>query len=323
MPRSLLLAVLALAAVVPATAAAAGPARPKTMFEDHLHNTGGNDWHVQLQANDTGTRLSTIVLYAETCSEAGGLAARVPINPDGSFSVTDAKLEDGRGTWSVQGTFTDLDHATGTWSVNRGRCVIADHAFAAHDGRGHFFIGNPGGYAPARIDGSSKAARRLRILQRQTLANARHWNTVAKAQRLGYVPTIGEDTCPGIVHYRKHGVRMWGKVLDPSQPQALVYWCGADGQLSMVAAMYRAAGRTRPSTFGNIIQWHKHGATATWMTHVWLVSDPRKAWAACVPFPALEHVGLATYAFYTPDIPIDQPCPDTPGAEAPAPAPAG
>ena len=85
----------------------------------------------------------------------------------------------------------------------------------------------------------------------------------------------------------------------------------------MIAAMYRAAGLTRPPTFGNMIQWHKHGATATWMTHIWLVPDPRAAWAACVPFPALaDCTGLATYAPYVPDIPIDQPCPDTPGADA-------
>ena len=158
------------------------------MFEDHLHNTGGNDWHVQLQANNTGTRLSTIVLYAETCSEAGGLATRVPIRPDGSFSVTDAKLEDGKGTWSVQGTFTDPDHATGTWSVSRGRCVITDHpsppttAWATTSSATQVAT-------PRRASTALGAARRLRLLARQTRANARRWNTVAKAQRLGYVPT--------------------------------------------------------------------------------------------------------------------------------------
>jgi hypothetical protein len=312
-PWKALLVGLILLGAFPVASAVAAPARPKTMFEDHLHNTGGNDWHVQLQANNTGTRLTTIVLYAETC-DGSEVVTKVPIAADGTFAVVDHKLVDGKGSWSVEGRFEDPDHAEGTWSITRGTCSVADHPFAAHDGRGHFVIGNPGGYTPQGIMGSSKPAKHLRVLQRQTFANAHRWDTVAKAERLGYARKPSE-TCPGIFHLRKHGVHMWGKVLDPTAPQSLVFWCGQQPP-TLVAAMYRAAGRTHPSTFGDLIQWHKHGSDATWMTHIWLVRDPVAAFAACAPFNALHAAGLATYVPYSDFLPIDQPCPDTAGLVA-------
>jgi hypothetical protein len=318
-----LLAAFGLAAL-PALGASAVKPRPKTMYEDHLHNTHGNDWHVQLQVNNAGTALTSIVLWAETCNDSG-VAGRVPIHADGTFAVVDAKLAGGKGTWSVQGTFADDDHASGTWSVTKGSCTVADHPFDAHDGLGHYIIGNPDGYAPPRILGRSFDARHLRHFQVLTFANVQRWSTVAKASSLGYV--LDQSlACPGLHHARKNGVRMWGKLLDPDAPQSLVYWCDANRNWTLAAAMFRAPRNITPPVFGNMIQWHKHGSTATWMTHVWFVSPPTAAFAACAPFPAFAARGAFTYLPYQSDIPIDEPCPDTdtgqPPESEPAPEPA-
>ena len=56
---ALALALLAVA-VLPAAADARFIVRPTEMLEAHLHNTDGQDWHVQMQANHDGMRLATV-----------------------------------------------------------------------------------------------------------------------------------------------------------------------------------------------------------------------------------------------------------------------
>ena len=76
--------------------------------------------------------------------------------------------------------------------------------------------------------------------------------------------------------------------------------------------MYRADGKTRPDTYGGMLQWHKHGPTAHWMTHVWLgVRDPVNAFATCAPFNAFQTDGILDYQAYTIDAQIDAPCSDS------------
>jgi hypothetical protein len=321
MPRSalrVLCVFLLLAAVPTAAAATAAPARHGVMYEDHLHNTNGHDWHVQLQSNKAGTGLTSVVLHAEAC-DVDAIVFRVPIAADGSFSAG-GKLDGGKATWAVKARFVDTDHATGTWSAGRGKCSVTDQGFTAHDGPGHYVIGNQNPYAPDAITGPSPSARKLRKLQTRTATNARRWDTPDEAVALGYKPTPAEEKCPGVIHYRRHGASFWGKVLNPAAPQALVYWCAGDSTRTLVAAMYRAPPDSHPNTFGNLIQWHIHGGHGTWMTHVWLVPDPVAAFATCVPFPALGDAGIS-YEPYGVDIPIDGPCPDTDFGSSGAPPP--
>lgn len=75
--------------------------------------------------------------------------------------------------------------------------------------------------------------------------------------------------------------------------------------------MYRADGKSRPDTFGRMLQWHKHGPKANWMTHVWLVNDPVSAFATCAPFPAFAADGMFTYQPYLIDAQADTPCSDS------------
>jgi hypothetical protein len=303
--------VLCLTATAAQAAAATVHAKPSTMFEDHLHGTAGNDWHIQLQSDGSGRRLTSLVLYAEHC-DTTVLATGLRVAADGTFSAH-GTYDHRKGSWSASGVFADADNARGTWSVTDGSCTVADHPFAAHDGHGHFILGNERPYAPRTILGRSWRARHLRGLQASTLAHASRWRTLARAKKAGYVISPKEYRCPGIFHARKHSNYMWGRLLDTAAPQALVFWCDPAGRSRMIAAMYRADAASTPPTFRGLIQWHKHGDGPTWMTHIWLVSDSVSAFATCVPFRALSAAGIASYAAYRPDIPIDQPCPETAG----------
>jgi hypothetical protein len=234
--RPVLAALLVLAAL-PTAAGAAAP-RSKAILEDHRHNTGGHDWHVQLEVNKNATRLTTVVVYSQLCGDTG-FTQSVRLAPDGSFDLTDVPLASKKGTWSVHGSFTDPDHATGTWSLTRGKCTSTG-PFKAQDATGHFLIGNPYEYAPAAINGPSLAARRLRKLKYDTRQNATRFDTIAKARRQGYELSTALG-CPGMHHARKHGTAMWGKLLDATAPQSLVFWCDSSSHWTLAAFMYRAS----------------------------------------------------------------------------------
>ena len=301
-----------LALLAPAAAQAARP-RPAAIVEDHRHFTGGHDWHVQVEVNRAGTRLASLLVWSQRCDATGWVLA-VPLTSSGAFSV-DRKLPGGKGRFAISGRFVNPDRANGTWSVTSGDCTDGKR-FRAQDATGHFLIGNPYEYAPARIRGSSRQARALRHLSFMTRRYARRWNTRAKAIRAGYHPS--DKVCPGIDHARKNGTAMWGKVLDPAHPQSLVYWCGKDRSYTLAGVMYRAFPKRRPPTFGNLMQWHKHGATstATWMAHIWLVADPVAAFATCVPYRTFHDKHMVDYVKSL-AAPGDEPCSDTPGLAQP------
>src|SRR3954453_436308 len=118
MSRSMFAVAAAALVLLPATSDAALP-RPKALLEAHRHNTGGHDWHVQLEVNAQPNKLVTIVVYSQLCGETG-FTQKVPLAKDGSFNLTNVPFMDKKGTWSLQGSFPDPDHATGMWSVTVG-----------------------------------------------------------------------------------------------------------------------------------------------------------------------------------------------------------
>ena len=301
------LALLLLLLLVP-TADAATP-RPRTIVEDHRHYTRGHDWHVQLEVGRTATRLTSVVVYSQECDQTG-FTQNVAFGSSGSFDV-DRALPGGEGRFALSGRFTSADRATGTWSVTTPDCTVGGE-FRAQDASGHFLLGNPFEYAPERIRGSSRRALALRRLQRRTRAAGERF-TPRYARRHGYEMSTAAG-CPGLNHARKNGTSMWGPLLDPMQPQSLVYWCDAKQRWRLAGMMFRARGSSRPPTFGNLMQWHKHGGTptATWMTHVWMVRDPVAAFATCAPFRAFAAAGMFNYHPYL-AVPGDTPCSDTPG----------
>ncbi len=306
-----IVAALAFLALLPVAAAAVTP-RPKAMLEAHEHNTSGSDWHVQLEVNKRATGLATVVVYSQKC-KATGFITGARLGADGTFDLVDVPLKQTTGNWSVKGIFSFRDRANGTWSLTSGECSDSGE-FQAQDASGHFLVGNPYEYAPASINGDSLNARRLRRIKYLSRQNAPRFNTIAKSRKAGYV--LSTDTgCPGMHHSRKHGTAMWGETLDPTAPQALMYWCDADRNWTLAGFMFRADGKTRPNTYGRMMQWHRHGATSHWMSHVWLVSDATAAFATCAPFRAFESAGMFEYVPYQIDVRADAPCSDSAPAE--------
>jgi hypothetical protein len=74
--------------------------------------------------------------------------------------------------------------------------------------------------------------------------------------------------------------------------------------------MYRAPPGTPPGTWGDLLMWHRHGltATASWMTHVWLVRHVREAFATCAPMAALEMDRRIRSEPYKADVSEDRAC---------------
>jgi hypothetical protein len=298
--------------LVLAPPAAAVTPRSRAILENHKHWTHGHDWHVQLEVNKQSDRLASVVVYAQEC-EATGYALHLPVGPRGTFDIDRPLPEDG-GHFTVRGRFTNADRAIGTWGVETTAGCAFGGSFDAQDATGHFLLGNPFEYAPKKLLGRSRYAKLLRGFQERVRLAARRF-TPAYARAHGYEMSTSAG-CPGLNHARKNGTAMWGPLLDPSQPQSLVYWCDAEQHWTLAGMMFRARGSSRPPTFDRMIQWHKHGATrtATWMTHVWLVRDPLAAFATCAPFNAFARAGMFTYHDYV-AVPGDQPCKDTQGLD--------
>jgi len=183
-------------------------------------------------------------------------------------------------------------------------------------------VGNMAEY-PRTPWGESKEGRKARRLVTSSLRTMKRFDTVKEAQKQGYffgAPSMSALKCPGLIHMRKHAVSFWGKLLSAETPQSLVWWCSSDRKLTLAAYMCRAPAKmAMPDTFNGLLQWHKHGVTGGWMTHLWLVRDPRSAVATCAPFEAFERYGILRYEPYFDTLPIDFPCSDTPRLDPNAP----
>jgi hypothetical protein len=284
-------------------------------YQAHRHNTGGHDWHVQLEVNRQKTRLKTLVVYSEQCHETA-FTHRVKLAPDDSFAV-DLPTPDKKGRWQVHATFTHRSTVEGTWQVTRGECTDG-REFSAST-RTQLSIGLQREYPPAaRITtGRGWAAHRLRHIKNQALLSAKRIDTVAEAEANGYRLDRSNTQCPGFHHARKNGNGFWGNLLDPEAPQALVFWCNAHRGFTLAAYMFRAPLKPRPNTYNNLIQWHRHGLTShyLWMSHLWLVRNPVAAWATCAPFNALAAEGVLAYQKPAFDGAHAQPCSDTDGLD--------
>ena len=242
------------------------------------------------------------MLYLQECDETV-VAEGVSIAADGSFGVSRPLTSGGAGTWSVRGRFEHRDHAHGSYELSKSGCATGVRPFdahrrgAGHDRGAHRVLGNPGEY-PELARARPAAVRRGRKLRIATLRGSRRLDTLREARQAGYVFSAQTRRlgCPGMHHMRKHGVRFWGRLLDPRAPQALVFWCSSRDVYTLAAYMYRAPADSTPPTFGDLMQWHRHSDAGNWMTHVWIVPDTRAALASCAPFAAFARFGRLRYA---------------------------
>ena len=123
---------------------------------------------------------------------------------------------------------------------------------------------------------------RVTLLWRETRANARRFESYADARRLGYVfmrSAIAQTGYPAVFHARKRGGQFWGRLLDPTAPQALMYWCTSRKRCTLVGFVYRAPREPLPPRYECALVWHRAPMDASWMTHVWLADGLRSALA--------------------------------------------
>jgi hypothetical protein len=187
-----------------------------------------------------------------------------------------------------------------------------------HDGTaGMFHVGNSAPY-PMLRDASRTNRRKAHRLRAASLRSAVRFDTLEEATRRGYVPRadISPLYWPGLQHFRKRGPRFWGHVLNPRQPQALVFWCPSIGECRLAAFVYRAPPAT-PPTYGGLLGWHRHVTGGSWMTHVWLTANLATSLAQCAPFNALHaRDPMLAWEPYKADVPMmDEACPDTTGLQ--------
>jgi hypothetical protein len=153
--------------------------------------------------------------------------------------------------------------------------------------------------------------RRAERLLRASRAHAPTLASAGLARRAGYRYMHGRPLFrPGFNHMRKRGSRFWGRFLDPRAPEGIVVWCPTRGACKTAAFMFRAPPGRAPSSWGKLLQWHRHAKRpgVTWMTHLWLVPRVKRAYATCAPMPHLvRSLGIVAEA-YRPDVRADAPC---------------
>lgn len=164
---------------------------------------------------------------------------------------------------------------------------------------------------------TAEQAARATALIEQTQIDLPRWSTVDQAVADGYI-SIG-DAGTGSEHYIKASLIQDDVMLDPSQPESLVYTVKGEERI-LAGAMFIASARasddpTLTDWAGPLMTWHNHGdlcweglkvvgtvgddgtcaaGTNTGgefpMVHVWITSHP------CGPFAALEGVGAGQAA---------------------------
>lgn len=143
------------------------------------------------------------------------------------------------------------------------------------------------------------------LLSRARRAAARRFPDYASARALGYRRFTGRGwKRPLVFHLRHPGYDRDDRQLDPERAESLVYWWPERGSPQLVAMMFRAAPETL-ARMPAVLTWHRHrnartgrlGTTA--MTHIWLTTDPRTAYATCLPREALEQA-IAGFRYVPP-----------------------
>jgi hypothetical protein len=246
---------------------------------------------------------------------AGGEAATATAAPHSHDDGTSDGSSGASGT--ATGT-TVHSHDTGGGETGSGASVAANWPRPWDPAAGIDLSGVPG------VTPEEQA--RATALVEGTLQDLPRWADTAAAVADGYV-SIG-DSGTGSEHYIKTSLINDDVLLDPTQPESLVYTVDGD-QRTLAGAMYIASARPLddPSLLnwaGPLMQWHNHGnlcwdsvngklqviglvdASGTCargvnaggenpMVHVWITPNP------CGVFAALEGVGAGQAA-----VPDDQ-----------------
>jgi len=302
--------------ILPAGASAALPMKG-ARYAVHDHSTKDAGWHVELEVSKRdAARLRTVVIYDERCDETVAaeqvqLAPNGAVDVGGAFTATDAKGKNQPATWKLDGRFVTPHQLEGSFRINEPGCEASRTFTARHGGHGqHTKLGYP------ELKVASPRARRQarRMLRRVRRIAARRFPTIAHAERQGFdrYRVDVKNPVPGVFHLWSRDHHDDDTTLDPERVEALVYWKPVDSAAEpvLIAFMFRAGPGRPPRFAANIPVWHKHDRGGDMMTHVWLTSDLRAAYANCLPVPELER---ALHPFKFDDLPShlyeSTPCP--------------
>ena len=161
---------------------------------------------------------------------------------------------------------TSGGHVHGTTAGASG-APVAHHATFVTTGPGCAPQGNP------------PTAAQQAAAQQLVDAVKAHWSpslSPTAAQALGYVPPKSPGKDPTLVHYGNRALAAsTTDLMDPAQPQALVYLHLPDGTTRLGGVLFTAPIGQGPCPGGSLTLWHYHHTGATReMIHVWLFDNP-------------------------------------------------
>ncbi|HEX6675322.1 MAG TPA: hypothetical protein VF486_09885 [Actinomycetes bacterium] len=216
--------------------------------------------------------------------------------------------------------------AVGAWAMGAGG---HDHAVAgatAHAAAAHGDGAGPGGDTAGAghdhqqnlpdVNAATPAQRaEAQALLDRSIAATRKYVDAAAAKAAGYRVDAAAAR-PGVrfLHAGNPAYRDDGRLVDPTRPEALIYWRSPQGKLTLVGVLYVVpTGTTPPDVAGPITRWHSHLACldpgsrrklsqaedgrcppgqqlreSGQMMHVWFTGDLATAYARRPPADALR-----------------------------------
>ena len=265
----------------------------------HDHKTKGKNWHVEAQISKKRRLLvKTFVIYVQECN-ATPVVTDFKIDLKGRINIIDQPFDlpkGAKGKWTVRAQFTSTHQLSGVFQIVTPTCDTGVRTFEAHAG-GHehstHHAGTRPGEFPALASASTTHVDQARDLWRGTLdaaADLFPFYESALALKFRRYPLKWKR--PLLFHLRRDGYAKDKVMLDPRQPESLVYWWPRKGSPILVGFMFRAPLGKPPKFGGNLLAWHSHVEDGrrgdNQMTHVWLTGDLRSALANCLPVDQLE-----------------------------------
>jgi hypothetical protein len=287
------LAVVAALVLVAAVQAALPPRGAEFSFADHA--TTGKDWHVDFTIDAKHRdKIRTLIVYSEQC-DATVVKRDVPISPAGVVAAGGGV--DGGGTWAVNATFQATKKIVGTMRITRATCdtgVLSYPNAITGDGTGASDHSEHEGLTYPDFASATAHQRRQAVALQKRVVRTWRGITVAGARRLGFIRRLDLSVKPGMFHVYNSTYEQDNRIFDARRPESIVFWRPPHGGTPQVlGTMFRVPAGKRPSFGGPIPIYHHHGLTkagkvASLMTHVWMVSGPKSAWAFCLPVKQLE-----------------------------------
>jgi len=142
-----------------------------------------------------------------------------------------------------------------------------------------------------------------RLWLRSKRAAARLFPTVTAARRRGYNGSVKHVNRPKPFFYHLRNTKLHedGRELNPSFPEAVVYWYDPPRPVVLVAFMYRVHEGEEPLYARSVLGWHSHCDGWSVVTHTWFTDDIRSGLARRPPRPEFAQAFGRDFGDPTPD----------------------